>query len=99
MTTQEPREYLYYLIDRLVNGKIDADTFCSEYERTYNLELEEDSINEKEKRVFSRLFEDVAHYSPVPEDRAKWPAFRDETAILESARQAWVELGRSDSAA
>ena len=43
------KEQLWYLIDGLLQNEYDIVTFCDEFTRIYDLELDYDVLNSKEK--------------------------------------------------
>jgi len=71
MNDGEPRKHLYWLIAEYQQGHINTQTFCTEFERTYNLELEKKQLLEGERHAFRTLFDKVVYYSPIPEERAR----------------------------
>lgn len=82
------QEELYYLIRAFLKNEYKIKDFCSNFERIYNLELDKKTLSNKESRVFKLLFDKVAYYSPIPEDRKNWPGFVDEDSIHKAITEA-----------
>lgn len=83
------REKLLHLMQALVSDGLSVQEFCAEYERVWNFELEPSALAGDEDRVFRRVFDTAAWYTPVEEDRASYPGFRDEESVLAVVRGLW----------
>jgi len=67
---------------------MDAETFCIQFEQTYNMELDKKTLSPSEAQALGELFEQVIWYSPYAEERAKVPNYRGEAEIREAAERA-----------
>lgn len=78
----DPRTRLYALIERLCEGAASVEEFCSQFERTYNFEIDKAQLSDAESSAFSALFDKIVWYSPFPEERKKIPNYLGEKDIL-----------------
>jgi hypothetical protein len=62
-------------MDLLMADHHDAGTFCREFERTYNLEIDKTQLTDVEREAFSKLFDKIAWYSPFPHERQAIPRY------------------------
>lgn len=49
------KEQLWYLINGVLNGTYDIKTFCTEFTRIYNLEVDYEQLSEQENSEFEDL--------------------------------------------
>jgi hypothetical protein len=91
--TEPARLRLRRLLAEFISGGIDTETFCIQFEHTYNLELDKRTLLAAEAQAFSEVFEQVIWYSPYPEERERIPNYRGETEIREVALRAAAQLG------
>lgn len=89
------RKRLHDLLRDVSSGRLSIEAFCSQFETTYNLEIDKRQLTAEEAEAFSMLFEQVVWYSPFPEERAKVPNYKDEKEILDAVSDAERILGRS----
>jgi len=75
------------LLDRFLHGELTVDSFTSAYEHWWNFERVAAEQTREETARLEALFDVVAHYSPVPEDRAAWKGFKNEQAVILAARE------------
>jgi hypothetical protein len=75
------------------SGKLDAESFCSRFEHTYNMELDKRTLSFKEAEAFAVLFEQVIWYSPFPDERQQVPNYRSEVDIARAVELAIQRLG------
>ena len=47
------KEQLWYLINGVLSGTYDIKTFCSEFTRIYNLEVDYEELSKQEKLEFA----------------------------------------------
>ncbi len=80
------KEQLWYLIDGLLQNEYDIVTFCDEFTRIYDLELEYDVLNSKEKEELSDLCDMAARFSADIEDLKIPNVYFDEHAIREKVQ-------------
>jgi hypothetical protein len=73
MFEKTDKRRLYWLIELYLKKTIDAATFCDEYYDCYDLELEFDSLNPVEAKVFFDLSQVVNRFSPHEEDHRGLP--------------------------
>jgi hypothetical protein len=90
--TAAPRLRLHQLIAEFRTGALEAGSFCSQFEHTYNMELDKKTLTSAEAEAFAALFEQVVWYSPFPEERRQIPNYRSEEDIARSVEQAAQRL-------
>ena len=81
------------LMRKLVANEITPAEFSEQYEPTWNFELEATELAEGEAAIFERVFDVVGWYTPVVEDRAAYPGFKNESDVLEAVSAALEDLG------
>lgn len=91
--TETARLRLRRLLAEFQNGTLDTETFCIQFEHTYNMELDKKTLLPSEAQAFGDLFEQVIWYSPYPEERAKVQNYRGEAEIREAAERAAQRIG------
>jgi len=74
-------------------GKLETESFCAQFEHTYNLELDKSTLSPAEAASFGALFEQVVWYSPFPDERARVPNYSDEASIRQAAEIAAQCIG------
>ena len=84
---------LYWLIRLYVSGHHDVGTFCKEFERTYNFEVDRSELSPPEHTVFADLFGKVVLYSPFRQDLHAYPAYRSAEQIRQAVATAQSALG------
>ena len=62
------KEQLWYLINGVLSGTYDVKTFCSEFTRIYNLEVDYEQLSEQEKLEFGDLCEMAGRFSDNEEE-------------------------------
>lgn len=62
------RESLWYLINGLNNNEYDIKTFCSEFTRIFDLELDYDELKSEEYKEFYELCEMAGRFSDDKEE-------------------------------
>ena len=62
------KEQLWYLIDGVLNGSYDIKTFCSEFSRIYDLEVDYEQLSEQENIEFGDLCEMAGRFSDDDEE-------------------------------
>lgn len=95
--TESPRVRLHRLIGEFRAGSLDADSFCPQFEHTYNIEIDKRTLTPAEAEVFAAVFEQVVWYSPIPDERAQIPNYRSEEDIARAVEDAAQRLGGRDS--
>jgi len=81
------RESLWYLVNGLLNGSYDIKTFCSEFMRIYDLELDYDELTLEENKEFGELCEMAARFSNDEEELLIPNIYCSEQEIKKKARQ------------
>jgi hypothetical protein len=79
------RVKLYWLIDLFLSDHHNVRTFCSEFARTYNFEVDRARFSADELVVFGDLFDKVVMYSPFDDDLKNYPLYVDAKQIREAA--------------
>jgi len=92
------RQRLHGLLSSVRSGQLSIEAFCSQFEATYNFELDKEELTPAEAVAFSKLFEQVVWYSPFPEERAKIPNYKSEGEILTAVIEAERILAQSPRA-
>ena len=79
------KEQLWYLINGVLNDTYDIKTFCSEFTRIYDLEVDYEQLSEQENSEFGDLCEMAGRFSD-DDDELKIPnMFFPEESILNKA--------------
>ena len=87
------KESLWYLINELIKGSYIVKTFCSEFTRIYDLEIDYDDLSEEENRLFSELCEMAGRFSD-DDDELKIPnMYFSEKEIIDKVKQIKEILG------
>jgi hypothetical protein len=68
MYDKNDKRRLYWLLDQYLFGKIDEAPFCDEFYYSYDLEIDVETLNEKEKQAFSELSTVSSRFSQYEED-------------------------------
>ena len=84
---------LYWLINLYTLGHHDVGTFCKEFERTYNFEVEKAELSLAERSAFSGLFDTVTMYSPFPEELKSIRFYRSAEQVREAVAAVKSKLG------
>lgn len=86
------REQLWHLIDGLGNAKYDISTFCDEFTRIYDLEVDYDTLSVKENEEFGELCVMAGRFSDDEEDLKIPNVYFSEQSIREKAIKIQKEL-------
>ena len=62
------KEQLWYLINGILEGAYDVETFCDEFTRIYDLEIDYETLSKTEKKEFGDLSEMTARFSNDDEE-------------------------------
>lgn len=62
------KEQLWYLINGVLNSSYDIKTFCSEFSRIYDLEVDYEQLSEQENNEFGDLCEMAGRFSDDDEE-------------------------------
>lgn len=81
MRERVARDQLYTLLERFQSGHLDAQAFCSTFERIYNLELDKAELSPQEAPAFSELFDKVVWFSPFAAERQGIPNYLGDEEI------------------
>jgi hypothetical protein len=85
-------EKLYWLIRLYVCGHHDVETFCREFEQTYNVEIDRSKLSARERSAFAELFDKVTRYSPFPRDIDEYPGYLGAEQIRQAVASAQSAL-------
>lgn len=91
--SESPRLRLRRLIAEFRSGVLDVESFCPQFEHTYNMEVDKQTLTPAEADSFAALFEQVIWYSPLPEERKQIPNYRNEEDIARAVEHAAQRLG------
>ncbi len=93
MKSMTEKEKLYYLINGVLNGSYQVKTFCTEFTKVYNLEVDYEQMSELENVEFGDLCEMAGRFSD-DDDELKIPnMFYSEENILAKAKYVKQLLG------
>ncbi len=87
------KESLWYLINELVKGSYIVKTFCSEFTRIYDLEIDYDDLSEEENRLFSELCEMAGRFSDDVDELKIPNMYFSEKEIIDKIKQIKEILG------
>lgn len=62
------KEQLWYLIDKLIEKEYQVNTFCDEFTRIYDLEIDYDELSPQENQLFSELSSMTGRFSDNEEE-------------------------------
>lgn len=86
---------LFWLIDVYRSGAQDVGTFCKEFERAYNFEVDKTELSARERAAFDALFSKATLYSPFPLERASVPIYQSAQQIRTAVASVSIKLGLS----
>ena len=87
------KESLWYLINELIKGSYIVKTFCSEFTRIYDLEIDYDDLSEEENRLFSELCEMAGRFSDDVDELKIPNMYFSEKEIIDKVKQIKEILG------
>ncbi len=73
MFPKDDKRRLYWLLEQYLSGRIDGNTFCDEYYYCYDLELDYDTLSDKERKAFRDLSLVSGRFSSIKEDIKRYP--------------------------
>ena len=80
------KEQLYYLITGVLNGLYQVKTFCTEFTRVYDLEVDYEQLSEIENAEFGDLCEMAGRFSDDEEELKIPNMFYSKEEILNKAK-------------
>ena len=80
------KEQLWYLINGLLDGSYDIKSFCSEFTRIYDLEVDYDQLTELENNEFEELCEMAGRFSDDEEELKIPHMYVSEEEIIERVK-------------
>lgn len=81
------KEQLRYLVNGVLNGSYDVKTFCSEFSKIYNLEIDYDQLSEEENIEYEHLCEMTDRFSDDDEELKIPNMYYSTEKILDKAQQ------------
>jgi hypothetical protein len=90
MTTME--KSFKIAIEALLANELPVQEFCRNYERLWNLEASKENLPPRSYALFSKLFDEVALFSPFPRDQWGYQGYRDEQEVREAAASTLILL-------
>lgn len=81
------KEELWYLINGLLEGTYTVKTFCSEFTRIYDLEMDYDILSEEENKEFGDLCEMAGRFSDDIEELKIPNMYFSKNDIIEKAKE------------
>lgn len=89
------RAKLFWLIELYLSDHHDVETFCKEFERTYNFEVDRGELSADKLAVFGDLFNKVTMFSPFENDLKTYPLYVSKEQIKAAVAAARAKLGVS----
>ncbi len=80
------KEQLYYLVIGLLKETYDVKTFCEEFTRIYDLEIDYGALSELEHECFRELSEKAARFSCCEEELKIPNMFFSESQIMDEVK-------------
>ncbi|MDE7436493.1 MAG: hypothetical protein K2N01_11835 [Lachnospiraceae bacterium] len=80
------KDQLWYLINGVLNGSYDIKTFCLEFTRIYDLEVDYEQLTEQENHEFGDLCEMAGRFSDDEEELKIPNMYYSKQNILDKAR-------------
>ena len=87
------KDKLRYLVDGLLNDLYEIGTFCDEFTRIYNLELDYDELTNEENVLFGELAEMAGRFSDDVDELMIPNMYCNKEEIIEKARISREQLG------
>ena len=87
------REKLWYLINGLLEESYSPKTFCDEFTRIYDLEIDYDTLSEEEKCEFRDLSEMAGRFSDDADEITIPHMYFSANEIIDKAKHIKKELG------
>jgi len=81
------KEQLWYLINGVIDGVYEINTFCDEFYRIYNFETDKAKLTKQESRAFEELFHMAARFSDFEEDLKLPNVFYSGEEILQKVKE------------
>ncbi len=75
MSENIDKQKIYHLIDMYLSSKISEPTFCNEFYRLYDLEIDYDTLTKEERQAFRELSHITGRFSQYEEDFKSCPDF------------------------
>ena len=90
------REQLWKLIDGLTDNRINIETFCRNFTRIFDLEIDYDTLSEEEEEAFDKLSTIAARFSAFEEDLVKYPnVYSSEHDVKTEAKKILLQFRKS----
>lgn len=87
------KEQLWYLINGVLSGTYDIKTFCSEFTRIYNLEVDYEELSKQEKLELGDICEMAERFSDDKEELKIPNMYYSEEKILSKIQSVKQTLG------
>jgi hypothetical protein len=81
------KESLWYLINELIKGSYTVKTFCSEFTRIYDLEIDYDDLSKEENYLFGELCEMSGRFSDDDDELNIPNMYFSEKEIMDKVKQ------------
>lgn len=93
MFEKNDKRYLYWILELYLSNRIDETSFCDAYYSSYNFEIDDSSLTELERDVFSSIFESTERYTTSEEDLKESPDyFIDAITLRTIVEKDWNKL-------
>ena len=81
------RKQLHYLMEHVLTGNYDVQTFCDEFIRIYNSEDGYEQLSQNEKALYSDLCKMAGRFSDVAEKLNGVNVYHNEKDILDKVKE------------
>ena len=89
------KEQLYYLLNGFLNGSYQVETFCNEFTRIYDLEVDYEKLSELENKEFGELCEMAGRLSTDEDELKIYNMFYSAESIMNKAKTVKQRLDKS----
>jgi hypothetical protein len=88
----DARERLLGLMAGYIDGTVEVEAFCADFEEVYNLHLDPATLSVVEGEAFERIFDRTVWFSPLPDERARIPGYLGPEDIRATVQSEWSML-------
>ncbi|MBV1214014.1 hypothetical protein J0N64_03480 [Listeria monocytogenes] len=86
------KEQLYFLLNGLVNGEIEINTFTNQFMKIFDLEIDYDELSKEEYTILGNVSDMVARFSDSVEDLKLPNVYYSEKQIREEVTRSLEAL-------
>lgn len=88
----DKKEQLYFLLNGLVNGEIEINTFTNQFMKIFDLEIDYDELSKEEYTILGNVSDMVARFSDSVEDLKLPNVYYSEKQIREEVTRSLETL-------